>query len=277
MWPRTMLLAACLAAGVGAGAEERPAQSFETLLRLRATVASPTLTAGQNLEILAVLANGSDKEVTVSPLQPHAFVTLRVEDDGKVLPSHVKASLVHWPDVTLRPGQQVQQGLDLCTWFPLGLYEGSFRVRVVCFPDRLDRRRAIESGEIEIRVNGRTAEQEKAYQDFVAILRARREDAIANGYDFLQQHPGSMFQPRVRLHLAAVMGEGDTETLLGEAFERASPTPAERVAARYYRARALRERGKLEQAISLLESVPEPWAVSEVATMRHLIEAKRQE
>ena len=245
--------------------EVGPKRRAAPQVKLTISCAKNTIVAGENLEFSVMLQNTSDKIVSVAPLQPFAFLTLHVEAMGNVIRPHLKVLLDRLdPDVSLRSGQTVKVKRDLCTWFPLGLYAGTFQVSVAYSPDRNDRNIVLRSNVVELVVKARTPEQEKHYQDFVEILRASGKEAINKCQQFLKQHPKSMFEARVRLAYAARLDlkkdVDEIEKVLGEAYEHSSPTRPQKDVAREIRARSLETNGRIKEAISVLQDVDEHWA-----------------
>ena len=108
------------------------------------------------------------------------------------------------------------------------------------------------------------------------MLHASGKEAIDKCKQFLKEHPKSMFEPRVRIHCAGypdLMKEvNEIEGLLGDAFERSSPTRPERNFARDLRARALEKNGRIKEAISVLQDVDEYWADVKLLTLRQRLE-----
>ena len=273
-----------MVAGSAVLADEAASKLAEPQLGVKLSAAKNVVTAGENFDLHVTLKNLSDREATVSPLQPFAFLRIVVESEGKLLPSQVKVLLSPEPDVALRPAQQIQKELDIGTWFPLGLYAGSFKIHFSYQPDQNRagmRAGMIESNVVEVEVKARTAEQENEYQDFVTILRASRDKVIERCEQFLKQHKGSMFEPRVRLALAARYGAWKqfekVHESLGTEFAQASPTKREQIRGLYFRTRAFRESGKLQEALTLAESVDEYWAKHEARLLRGKLRDKQKQ
>jgi len=168
------------------------------------------------------------------------------------------------------------KNLDLCKWFPLGIYAGTSEVSVNYFPVRSDRSVVLKSNVVKLEVRARTPEQEKEYQDFLEMRRADSDEAFVKYRVFLKRYPKSMFEPRVRLHYAGklyIEKEVDqVEEVLGDAFERSSPTQPERTSARYLHARTLKENGRFKEALSVLQDVDEPWAEVERLHLQYMAE-----
>jgi hypothetical protein len=264
---------------VGPKAAEKSGPKTGAAPAIKVTIACPktTIVAGENLEFSVTIHNTSDKDVSTAPLQPFAFLTLHVESEGKVIPPGVKVLLSHVdPDVALNPGQTLKKDRDLCTWFPDGLYAGTLEVSAEYFPDRNDRNIVLRSNVVKLVVEARTAEQEKEYQDFVEMQRAGDDGAFIKCREFLKRHPKSMFEPRVRLWCAGypdiIKDIDKIEELLGEAFERSSPTRTERTSARYLRARTLEGNGRFKEALSVLQDVDEPWAATRRRNLQYRVE-----
>jgi len=252
----------------------------EPQLGVKLSAAKNVVTAGENFALRVTLKNLSDREATVSPLQPFAFLRIIVESEGKLKPQQVKRRVAPEPDVTLRPAQQIQKELDIGTWFPHGLYTGSCKIHISYQPDR-NRRGMIESNVVEVEVKARTAEQENEYQDFVKILRASGDKANEKCHQFLKQHKGSMFEPRVRLELAGRYGAWKqfekVHEPLGTEFAQASPTKREQITGLYFRTRAFRDSGKFQEALTLAESINEAWAKREAQMIRVELKKAKQE
>jgi hypothetical protein len=243
---------------------------------IKVTIACPktTIVAGENLEFSVTIHNTSDKDVSTASPQPFAFLTLHVESAGKVIPSQRKVQLKGYdPNVTLGTGQTLKKDRDLCTWFPLGFYAGTFEISVAYFPDRSDGSIVLKSNVVKVEVQARTPEQEKEYQDFVEMRRADSNEAFVKYRVFLKRYPKSVFEPRVRLHYAGglnlKMDVDQVEQVLGEAFERSSPTRTERNFARNLRVRTLEKNGRIKDALSVIQDVDEPWADVKRLTLRH--------
>jgi len=242
---------------------------------VKVTIAFPktTIVAGENLEFSVTIQNTSDKVVSTAPLQTFAFLELHVLSGGKVLKG-VKVNLSHVdPDVAINPGQTLMKNLDLCKWFPLGIYAGTSEVSVNYFPVRNDRRIVLKSNVVKLEVRARTPEQEKEYQDFLEMRRADGDEAFVKYREFLKRYPKSTFEPRIRIHYAGKLylekDVDQVEEVLGDAFERSSPTHPERTSARYLRARSLKENGRFKEALAVLQDVDEPWADVKRLTLRH--------
>lgn len=244
---------------------------------VKVTIACPKneVVAGENMEFSVTVQNTSDKTLNVAPLQPFAFLTLYVETGGKVVPPNVKATVIFLPDIKLQPGQKATYIVDVCTWFPLGFYAGMFEVSASYLPDRNDRSIVLRSNVVKVEAKARTPEQEKEYQDFVEVLRSAGTEAVDKCKQFLKQHSKSIFEPRVRLEYAArldlMKNLADIEEVLGEAYERSSPTRPERHFARDIRARSLQENEKIKEAISVLQDVDEPWAKEKVRMLQRRV------
>ncbi|NIA15995.1 MAG: hypothetical protein GWP08_18175 [Nitrospiraceae bacterium] len=267
--------------GGAVSADETASKLAEPQLGVKLSTAKNVVTAGENFDLHVTLKNLSDREVTVSPLQPFARLRIIVEsEEGKLLRPQRMVIVLAEPDVTLRPAQQLQRELDICIWFPRGLYAGSFKIHISYQPDR-NRVGMIESNVVEVEVKARTAEQENEYQDFAAILRASGDEAIEKCNQFLKQHKGSMFEPRVRLALAAWCSTlkqfEKVHESLGTEFAQASPTKREQISGLYFRIRVFCKSGKLQEALTLAESIDEVWAKYKAESLRGKLKAKQEQ
>jgi hypothetical protein len=253
----TLAVSARLAAG--------PGLPLITYPKVEVALAKTNLVAGENVEITVTLENPLDKEVEVTPLQPFGFLELNVEENGKRVPNQLKVTLEGLDkDTVIGPKKFVSRRLDLCTWFPLGLYAGEFDVGMIYYPNRNDRSVTVKSGAVRVRVDARTPVQEKEYNQYVEILRSSGGPDLQLVKKFLEEHPGSMYEPRVRLFWAGAVdlkAQGNVVAdVLGAVFASAAPTKAEMDAAADLRSRSLMANNRDEEALAVLEGVEGGWA-----------------
>lgn len=237
------------------------------------------IVAGENVSFGVALNNRAPKSIVVSPLQPFLYLNLIVNHNGERVPPQVKISLSPDEDINIGQGEIIPKEIDLCTWFPLGLFEGVFELYVAYVPEKNNRDLEVKSNTIHLRVVARTAEQENAYQDYVAVLSSSGQEAIEKGSVFLDQHENSMFEGRVRIELAnrylAQKDWGHAIDIMSESNQM-ELTNAEMTKGRYLIARALRGSGRFSEAVSELEKIQESWARREANTWRrtHLRESE---
>jgi len=237
--------------------------------------------AGENMPFAITIKNCESKHVVVSPLQPFLYLNLIVNHKGKRVFPQIKKSLSPDEAINIEQGAVIQKEVDLCTWFPLGLFEGEFEVHITYVPERNNRALVFKSNAIHLKVIARTAEQEKAYQDYIAVLSSSGKEAVEKASVFLAQHRDSMFEGRVRIELAnrylAQKDWGQAIDVLSQSLSQRSLTNAEITKGRYLVARSLRGSGRFSEAVLELEKIQEPWARREADAWRQMHLQEKEE
>jgi hypothetical protein len=282
-----MLYTAVLWMCLGAGGDLRDAgksgegasPASPAPVALKVSLSKERLLAGENVDIHIVLENPTDQPLTVSPLQCFAFVSPRVEGDGRVFGSAVEALLASYDqDVTLLPHRSVEKWVDLATWYPVGLPAGQFTFAVAYTPERKHRKTRVLSNKVSLEVLPRSEVEEEEWQAYVAALSARSKDMRRLAENYLDKYPKSVYTCRVRILAATVPGTPLTlvDEMLGESFEGCAPTRRELALAHEFRARAYEENGRLEDAVALLALIDEPWAKEKKAGLERTIAFKKE-
>jgi hypothetical protein len=280
LWTPTLLVCLASSGGLGDGSVTRTPATSDTPMGgvLKMTMVKDRLVAGENLDIKVTLENPTDAAVKVSPLQFFGFVMLRVECDGKRLPVPVQVQLSLEPDIEVGPHQCVESWADLASWFPWGLESGRYGIIVEYCPVRNDRQAVVYSNRVEVEVVPRSEQQEEEFQGYAKVLTALSKDRLVLARDFLEKYGNSMYACRVRLVTGAMGGLSVAlkDEMLGESFERSSPTKRELIMARDFRARAYERDGRLEVAVVLLALIDEPWAQRKKADLERTIAVGRE-
>lgn len=232
------------------------------------------IVAGENVPLEITITNRAPYDIIISPLQPFLYLDLVVEQNGKRVPPQLKKAIQPWEDVSLASCIMAKRTEDLCTWFPLGLYQGEFDVYFTYVPLKRDRDVMLRSNAIHLKVLARTADQESAYLEYVAVLSSSGKDAIEKASIFLKQHKSSMFETRVCIELAnryVTQQEFDKVIkILNTGLAQGRFTNMETIRGRYLIARSLRGTGRLQEAIAEIERIQEPWAKKEAANWRQI-------
>ncbi len=259
-------------------AQDMPGGQEGPNVKLELSCPRKEIVAGENVAFRLTLRNLSEADLEVSSLQSLAFLVPRVMSAGELVrPKLIKVK--PGPSVTLAAGEALEAEVDLCTWFPRSLHSGSFQVSFLYGPNRGNRDVVVQSNVINLEVGPRTDDQEGAYQEFLAILRASGDEAVEKCKQFLAQRKGSMFDARVRLELAGrYLTKKEYEKVkevFGSEFSQGSPTSVEVAFKHYLVGRSLRAQGKLAEAIPELEKTDARWAIHEVESWRRELQPRQ--